>query len=92
MRHSTEEDETQLMQKVKYIGPDIGVDGLFNGYEYEVKYVDEWSGYLAVVDESGEDYLYHPRKPQAIAGEYNGGRFEIIEDNEAGDLHRAIVE
>ena len=78
--------------KVRYIGPDIGVDGLINGHVYKVLRVDPVCGYLAVVDESGEDYLYHPRKPQAIAGEYNGGRFEIIEDNEAGDLHRAIVE
>ncbi len=77
--------------RVRYIGPDIGIDGLFNGHEYEVVRVDETCGYLAVVDESGEDYLYHPKRPQAIAGKYKGGYFEIIEDNELGDLKKAIL-
>lgn len=66
--------------RVKYIGPDIGVDGLFDGKEYEVVEIDSISGYLRIIDESGEDYLYSPTKPRAIAGEYRGGRFEIIED------------
>ena len=76
--------------KVKYFGPDIGVDGLVGGNEYEVLSVDEVTGYFAVVDESGEDYLYHPKRPQAIAGEYKGGRFEIVEDDEQQTLHKAI--
>lgn len=76
--------------KVRYIGPDIGVDGLVNGKEYQVLGVDSLSGYLEVVDESGEDYLYHPKKPQAIAGEYKGGKFEIVEDDEKYTLHKAI--
>ncbi len=77
--------------KVRYIGPDIGIDGLFNGHVYDVLRVDELTGYLAVVDESGEDYLYHPQKPQAIAWRYEGGRFEIVEDDELGTLHEAIL-
>lgn len=80
----------ELMMRVKYLGPDIGVDGLRNGRIYEVLRVDETTGYLAVVDESGEDYLYHPVRPQAIAGQYQGGRFEIIEDNETEDLKSLI--
>ena len=76
--------------KVRYIGPDIVIDGLFDGHIYEVRNVDDVSGYLSVVDESGEDYLYHPQKPQAIAGKYEGGRFEIIEDDESETLHDAI--
>ena len=76
--------------KVRYHGPDIGVDGLRDGHEYEVLRIDAISGYLAVVDESGEDYLYHPRKPKAIAGEYKGGRFEIVEDSPDDILKKAI--
>ena len=76
--------------KVKYVGPDIGVDGLFNGNIYEVCGVDDLTGYLSIIDESGEDYLYHPQKPQAIAGTYNGGYFEIIEDDAQETLHKAI--
>ena len=39
--------------KVKYIGPDIGVDGLFDGNIYQVLEVDELTGALRIVDESG---------------------------------------
>lgn len=68
--------------KVRYIGPDIGVDGLFDGNIYTVLEVDEITGYLRIIDESGEDYLYHPDRPQPIAGEYKGGHFEIVEDKD----------
>jgi hypothetical protein len=78
--------------KVRYLGPDIGVDGLVNGHEYEVLCVDQLSGYLSVIDESGEDYLYHPQKPQAIAADYEGGRFEIVEDDEEQSLNKAIYD
>lgn len=67
--------------RVKYIGPDIGVDGLFNNGIYEVVEVDELTGMLRIIDESGEDYLYSPIKPKSAAGEYKGGYFEIIEDD-----------
>ena len=77
--------------KVRYIGQDIGLDGLRNGNIYEVREVDDLTGYLSVVDESGDDYLYNPRKPQPIAGEYCGGHFEIIEDDEKGSLRSAIL-
>lgn len=43
--------------KVKYIEPDIGVDGLLNGNIYQVCGVDDLTGYLTIIDESGEDYL-----------------------------------
>jgi len=76
--------------KVRYRGPNIGVDGLFDGGIYEVMCVDPICGYLRVVDESGEDYLYHPKKPQAICGKYKGGVFEIVEDDERQTLKRAI--
>lgn len=76
--------------KVKYIGPDIGVDGLVDQHIYVVLGVDRLTGYLSVIDESGEDYLYHPLRPQAIAGKYNGGRFEVVEDDAQGTLKKAI--
>lgn len=78
--------------KVRYIGPDIGVDGLLNGHIYDVLGIDDLTGYLSVVDESGEDYLYHPRKPQPIAGEYKGGRFDVVEDDEEGTLKKTIYD
>lgn len=77
--------------KVKYIGKSFGVDGLVNGNVYEVVGVDEMSGYLSVIDESGEDYLYHPRNPRPIASkDHPGGIFEIVEDNDKNELHEAI--
>ena len=77
--------------KVKYIGQDIGVDGLRNGNVYDVIGVDNLTGYLLIIDESGEDYLYHPKNPKPIASTYHpGGIFEIVEDNELNDLKKAI--
>ena len=77
--------------RVRYLGPDIGIDGLLDNHEYEVLGVDEICGYLRVVDESGEDYLYHPIWPQPVAGIYGGGRFQIIEDDEKGTLANAMA-
>lgn len=77
--------------KVKYVGKDIGIDGLFNGHVYEVLCVDPLTGALRVVDESGEDYLYNPVHPRPIANpNHPGGRFLIIEDDEQNSLHKAI--
>lgn len=79
--------------KVRYLGKNIGVDGLVNNNVYEVAYVDELTGYLAVVDESGEDYLYHPKNPKPIASEnHPGGKFEIVEDDSNRSLEKAIFE
>lgn len=77
--------------KVKYIGKNIGIDGLFNGHIYDVLCVDSLTGYLSVIDESGEDYLYSPVHPRPIADPgHPGGRFEIVEDDERGTLRDAI--
>ena len=78
------------MIKVKYVGADIGVDGLKNNGIYEVLEIDELTGMLRIVDESGEEYLYSPTKPKAVAGSYNGGKFEIIEADSKGSLTNAI--
>lgn len=76
--------------KVKYHGPDIGVDGLRDNGIYTVLEVDDLTGMLRIIDESDDDYLYSPKKPQAICGVYKGGYFEIIEDDENGTLTEAI--
>ena len=77
--------------KVRYMGRDIGIDGLVNNRVYEVNGVDELTGYLAVVDESGEDYLYNPKNPKPIASpDHPGGRFEIVEDDYNHTLEKAI--
>lgn len=77
--------------KVKYIGKDIGVDGLFNNGVYDVEELDAISGGLRIIDESGEDYLYSPKHPRPIAApEHPGGRFEIVEDDAEGTLNKAI--
>lgn len=87
--------------KVKYIGPDIGATGLTNGKIYEVTEIDEATGALRILDDDpvGFDnwlsdclpgYLYSPTRPQAAFGKYEGGKFEIIEDDEKGSLKNAI--
>lgn len=77
--------------RVRYIGKSFGIDGLSNGKEYEVLAYDEDSGALRIIDDSGEDYLYDPRNPRPIANpDHPGGKFEIVEDDEAGTLEKAM--
>ena len=76
--------------KVKYSGPNIGVDGLIDGKIYDVLEIDESSGMLRIIDESGEDYLYHPTQPKAFADSYKGGKFIIIEDDNKNSLKEAM--
>ena len=76
--------------KVKYIGPNIGAVGLDDGGVYEVLEVDELTGALRIVDESGEDYLYSPKEPKPLSGNQKPGRFEIVEDDEIGTLKKTI--
>ena len=76
--------------KVRYLGPDIGIDGLFNGGGYEVIEYEEGIGALRIIDESGEDYLYSPKRPKPLALDYQGGKFEIVEDDENGTLAKII--
>jgi hypothetical protein len=78
--------------RVKYIGPDIGVDGLLNAHEYEVIEIDKLSGALRIIDESGEDYLYSPKHPKPISSGQKAGHFEIVEDDENNSLAKSILE
>ncbi len=90
--------------KVKYLGPMTGVTGLYDGGIYEVTAIREFLGsaMLQVVDEDQSDfnydddpnwkpgYLYSPTHPKAACGEYMGGKFYIVED-ENGQLAAAGV-
>ena len=77
--------------RVRYIGQSFGIDSLTDGKEYEVLGYDAESGALIVIDDSGEDYLYHPQNPRPIADPIHpGGRFEIVEDDEKNTLKKVI--
>ncbi len=76
--------------KVKYRGSSFGVDGLFDNHIYEVLEVDNLTGALRIIDESGEDYLYSPTEPKSACGDYLGGKFEIVEDDNDKTLEKAI--
>ena len=77
--------------KVKYIGQSFGVDGLTDGKTYEVIEVDDLTGAFRLVDDSGEDYLYHPTSPKPNGAKDPFGHFEIVEDNEKQDLKKALT-
>ena len=76
--------------KVRYVGVSFGADSLTDGKIYDVVELDEFSGGLRVVDDSGEDYLYSPQHPRPAAPDHPGGRWEIVEDDENGTLRKAI--
>ena len=76
--------------KVKYFGKSFGIDSMTDGKIYEVLEVDEVSGALRIVDDSDEDYLYHPKSPKPNGAKEAYGRFEIVEDDENGSLRKSI--
>ena len=75
--------------KVKYIGESFGVESLTDGIIYECE-IDKFSGGLRVIDDSGEDYLYSPINPRPLDNSSQGGRFEIVEDDEINSLAKTI--
>lgn len=76
--------------KVRYIGRSFGVDSLTDGKEYTVLAVDELTGAFRLIDDSDEDYLYHPKCPKPNGAKEAYGRFEIVEDDSKGSLKKAI--
>lgn len=76
--------------KVRYIGKSFGVDSLTDKKIYKVVEVDKLTGGLRIVDDSDEDYLYHPKSPKPNGAKEAYGRFEIVEDDESGSLRKAI--
>jgi hypothetical protein len=92
------------MMRVKYVGKNIGVTGLYGGNTYEVSEIDEVSGALRVVDEDKSNwnydnepdwkpgYLYSPTAPRPLCvPEQAPGKFYIVEDDENGSLAKAGV-
>ena len=75
--------------KIKYVGESFGVDSLTDGVVYNCE-IDKFTGGLRVIDDSGEDYLYSPVNPKPLDNSSRGGRFEIVEDDEKGNLAKAI--
>ena len=57
--------------KLKYVGESFGVDSLTDGRVYECLGL-EYPGLLRIVDDSGEDYLYSPIKPETDGRERPG--------------------
>ncbi len=76
--------------KVKYIGPSFGdgVWGLTDGKIYEC--LGEEYGFLRVIDDEGEDYLYSASEPMPLDGSVSGGKWVIVEDDENKTLSKAI--
>ena len=82
---------SKYLGKVRYIGPNIGIDGLFDNKVYKVVGIDGESGALRIIDESGDDYLYSPTKPKLLSEAYKGGKFVIVEDDINQSLKNAIL-
>ena len=78
--------------KVRYIGRSYGIDGMTDGKVYEVLEVDKYTGALRIIDDSGEDYLYHPKEPKPNGAKDAYGKFEIVEDDGDGSLQKAICD
>lgn len=84
--------------KVRYIGESFGVTGLTNNKIYECTEVDAITGMLRIIDDGGPDdtegylpgYLYSAKNPRPIAGGSDGGRWEIVEDDDKGTLKKII--
>ena len=73
--------------KVKYIGNSFGSAGLTDGKVYECVGIEQ--GFLRIIDDSEEDYLYSPSNPAPLDDSSPGGYWEIIED-EKGMLKKLI--
>ena len=70
--------QLEYIGKVKYIGESFGVDSLTNDNKYDV--VKNLNGNIAVVDDSGEDYIYSLKNPAPADESSKGGIFHIIDD------------
>jgi hypothetical protein len=76
--------------KVKFVGESFGVESLTSDVTYECLGIE--AEYIRVIDDSEEDYLYSIRNPRPLTvpfGEWNG-KWEIVEDDEAGTLAKAL--
>lgn len=67
-----------MIGKVRYVGKSFGVEGLTNGTVYGVLGIED--GFIRVVDDSGEDYLYSIISPGDLMNPGLCGKWEIVED------------
>lgn len=81
--------ELKSIGKLKYAGESFGIDSLTDGKIYDVLEVLN-DGLIRVVDDSEEDYLYSSNNPVPLDGSSDGGRWEIVEDEE-GKLSEVII-
>jgi len=92
------------MMRVRYVGPSFGVFGLTDGKVYECTEIHALTGALRIIDDEGptywdpppgqedllDGYLYSAKNPRPSDGSSPGGRWEIVEDDADGSLHKAI--
>lgn len=74
--------------KARYKGQSFYVEGLTDGKVYEVISIEE--DMLRVIDDSGDDYLYDSINPGPLDESSEGGRWEVVEDDEKGTLKELI--
>ena len=70
--------------KLRYVGESFGAVSLTNGKVYECLGID--GGMFRIVDDSEEDYLYSIINPRPGDGSSEGGKWEIVEDDEEQTL------
>ncbi|MFM9413716.1 hypothetical protein ACKQTC_04975 [Peptococcus simiae] len=68
----------EYVGRVRYFGESFGVDGLTDGKDYNL--VKDETGYIKVVDDSEEDYIYSLSNPAPATGYSPGGIFKIVDD------------
>ena len=69
--------------KVRYIGPNQGVDAFTSNKIYEV--VGVKVPWIKIIDDSGEEYVCCINGPRLLYSEVSG-RFGGVEDDENGTL------
>ena len=75
--------EMKLLGKLKYVGENFGAVSLTNNKIYNcVGYNDK--GWLKIVDDSNEDYVYPVTNPRSLDGSFKGGEWEIVEIYDKG--------
>lgn len=69
----------EYVGRVKYQGESFwNGDGLTDGNEYDI--VKDETGYIKVVDDSEEDYIYTLTSPAPLDSSSKGGVFTIVDD------------
>ena len=75
--------EMELLGKLKYVGETFGAVSLTNNKIYNCVGYDN-KGWLKIVDDSDEDYVYPATNPRPLDCSSNGRKWEIIEIYDKG--------